>query len=167
MKRIWTLGSALVAFVFCLNANALYIEPKLDYSFLSLESSLPAGGLKGTAPGLRLGYALPLFTLAFDYSGGSMDAEISNVTVSADVSKTGATLIFAPPVIPFNILAGYYQAELKTSSTTYKGDGTKFGIMLTMLPIVNINVEYFNTSYDKDSLRDKGVTVGLSADFDL
>lgn len=168
MKRIWILGSAVAALIFSFNANAgIYIEPKIDYSALSLESSLPAGGLKGSMVGARLGYSLPLVTLAVDYSTGSPEAELNNNKVSSDNTRTGLTAIFAPPVLPFNVLAGYYNSSLDISGTKYEGDGTKFGIMFTMLPFININLEYFTTSYDKNSLRDKGVMAGLSVDLDL
>lgn len=168
MKRIWTLSAGIIAMLFALNANALYIEPKIDYSGLALSASgVQAGGLKGTMAGLRLGYTLPALVLALDYSTGSPEAEIGSIKESADNTRTGLTLIFAPPVIPFNVLAGYYQAELKHNGTTYKGDGSKIGIMLTMLPFLNINFEYFNTNYDENSLKDSGVMAGLSVDFDL
>jgi hypothetical protein len=168
MKRIWILGSAIAALIFSFNANAgLYIEPKVDYSALALESSLPAGGLKGTMVGARLGYSLPLVTLAVDYSTGSPEADLNSVKVSSDNTRTCLTAIFAPPVLPFNILAGYYTSTLEVSGTKYEGDGTKFGLMLTMLPFININLEYFATAYDQNSLRDKGVMAGLSVDFSL
>lgn len=169
MKRIWTIGAGIIALLIGLNAHAgIYIEPKIDYSGLALDASgIPAGGLKGVMTGIRLGYSVPAFVLALDYQSGSPEAEINNVTLDADVTRTGATLIFAPPVIPFNVLAGWYNAELKHNGTTYKGDGTKFGIMLTMLPFLNINLEYFKTNYDTSSLSDQGVMAGLSVDFDL
>ena len=170
MKRIWTLFFVVagISFYSAQSMAGFYIEPKMDYNALSLDASgINVDGLKGTTIGARLGYDLAVFVLALDYSAGSLDAEIGGATKSADSSRLGATFMFAPPVIPFNLLAGYYTAKLDTDTTDYSGDGTKFGVMFTMLPIVNINLEYFNTAYDKDSLRDKGLTIGLSADFSL
>ena len=169
MKRIWTLGASLVALLFTFNANAgIYIEPKIDYSFLTLESTLPAGSLKGSMVGARLGYSLPLLTLALDYSKGDLDAELgAGASITGTSTRTGATLIFAPPILPFNVLVGYFNADLDTSINNYSGDGTKLGVMFTMLPFININLEYFTTSYDKDSLRDKGLMAGLSIDLDI
>ena len=169
MKRIWTIGLAALLSFFSTSALAgLYLEPKMDYSLLSLDASgVTVDSLKGTTLGARIGYDLTLFVLALDYSTGTLDAEIGAATVDADSTRTGLTFIFTPPVIPFNLLAGYYTSTLDTSSTKYEGDGTKFGLMFTMLPFININLEYFATAYDQDSLRDKGLVLGLSADFSL
>ncbi|MEC9281634.1 MAG: hypothetical protein VX642_02895 [Bdellovibrionota bacterium] len=170
MKRIWTLFLVIagISFYSAQSFAGLYLEPKMDYNALSMDASgITVDGLKGTTIGARIGYDLAVFVLALDYSMGSLDAEIGGATTSADSTRLGATFIFAPPVIPFNLLAGYYTAKLDTDSTDYSGDGTKFGVMFTMLPIVNINLEYFNTAYDVNSLRDKGLSIGLSADFSL
>ena len=161
--------ATLVVMLLSWTAHAgFYIEPKIDYNLLSMEASgINVDSLQGTTVGARIGYDFSLFVLALEHNQGSLDAEIGLATVSADSSRTGLSFIFTPPVLPLNVLAGYYSASLKTDTTTYKGDGVKLGVMFTMLPFININLDYFNTSYDVSSLKDKGLVLGLSADFSL
>ncbi|MFK8139253.1 MAG: hypothetical protein AB8E15_12915 [Bdellovibrionales bacterium] len=169
MKKI--ILTAVVFMSAQISQAGIYLEPYIGTSFQSLESgTIPAGDLSGETIGARIGYSIPLFTAALDITTGSPKAELSGTNNSADLMRTGVTLIFAPPILPFNVLAGYYRANLDVGSpvnTDYSGDGTKIGVMFTMLPIVNINVEYFNTNYGADSLKDKGLVVGVSADFEL
>lgn len=169
MKKI---AALLLSLGISASANAgIWLEPQIGYAMQTLEASgITADGLKGSMVGGRVGYSFAIFVLAADIAIGSLDAELQGVGNTSDAQRMGLTFMVNPPILPIIAWAGWYSASLDVGGIVdkkYEGDGTKLGVGLTFFPLININAEYFNTNYDKDSLRDKGIMLSISSSWDL
>lgn len=160
----------------------LLLEPYLGYSISSTELILGSGSgtgadgvtLKfdntGTVLGGRVGMTIPMFFFAIDASALTGTAKYKSSSdstyTSVDQTLNGTTLALVGGVnlLIFRAYAGYgFLTETKFSASgtdaTYKGTTMKVGASFTGLPLVALNLEYFQDSYSKVKLS--------SGDFDL
>lgn len=156
---------------------ALLIEPVVGYSWgkLNSEESGTATeedtqGLKGTSYGGRLGYQNFGFQIGVDYLA-------SNMTYGSDESKMktsefGGFVGFEFPVF-LRVYAGYVFSGTGTLSSDdsedtdlESGSGPKVGIGLTLLPFLDMNIEYRSVTYktNEDALAPS--FSGVDIDFD-
>ncbi len=179
MKRI--LG--LILFFSASNASAgLLLEPYLGYNITAIESGNDGTAAKGPMIGGRVGFTFAsTFFIALDYSTGDLSWEPEggvNVKLEGTMTRTGVTAGMDIPIAPLRAWAGYYQADYEPSGSGYKykaedGTGYKLGLGITVLPIIDINVEYFSGKYDKlndvsvSNVKEKGLMLSLSAPFDI
>lgn len=167
MKKL--LAVCVFVFGFGYQAQAgMHVEPYVGYNGGTIQ--VKVGGLdvgdamQGMLFGARLGYSLPLFYVAADYSMGSgLKSEVSGLSVDIDVNRLGIVAGFtALPM--FDFYGGYL---LNTSvkydtGAEFKGSGLKAGVALTMLPLVSINVEYIINNYkDANGATDIKETAGV------
>jgi hypothetical protein len=179
----------LLIFGYVSNTHAgLLIEPLVGFSYGKLNSELSGLstntdtlGLKGASYGGRLGYQNFGLQLGLDYLS-------SNMKYGADdnkfkTSEFGGFIGYELPVL-FRVYAGYVFSGTGTltddtnnlSVDLKSGSGPKVGIGFTLLPFLDINVEYRSISYainedifaGVDSQFDyNAVMVGLSLPFVL
>jgi hypothetical protein len=179
----------LLAFIlfFAVNANAgLLLEPYLGYNFTAITDDNDNGtAASGAMLGARIGWTVVgAFFVAFDYSTGEMEWEPEGavaLTLDGTLTRMGVTVGADIPVAPIRLWLGYYQSEYDPSGGGFNyefedGTGLKLGVGLTFLPIVDINLEYFNGKYDdfkingitiNQEMEDKGLMLSISAPFDI
>ncbi len=167
---------------------ALLIEPVVGYSFGkgTLDMTVPAApatntsatrSSNGSSYGGRLGYQNFGFQLGLDYLASSMK-------VSGDSFKTsefGGFVGYEFPIL-FRVYAGYVfsgTGTLATSTQDYNfknGTGPKVGLGFTLLPLLDLNIEYRSIAYKEMDISNglatlkmdyNAVMVGLSLPFTL
>ena len=183
MKKI--LAIFIITSAFSLTSNAgIHVEPYLGFSAAKIDekiSALPqtSDGLTGVGLGLRVGYSIPFFWGAIDYStAGSLTSKVAETAggnSSASADKMGITAGFT--LVPMlDLMAGYVMTANLTQNLIggeekLKGSGYKLGVGITMLPLVSIIIEYMDISYDNSTnitnASEKGLMVSLSLPLDL
>lgn len=182
MKKI------LLAAVICFGTQAqagLLLEPYIGYNFTAIETDAGEGkAAKGPILGGRVGWTLlGTVFVAFDYSTGDIewDPENSLPKLDGTLTRMGITAGADIPIAPLRAWAGYYKSKFEPSESGMDvkmedGKGVKIGLGLTFLPIIDINLEYFNAKYDNykangtvynEEITDRGLMLSLSAPFDL
>lgn len=159
MNRI--LGVLLFsAFLFTSHAKAaLLVEPLVGYSFVNstFNADTAAGVTKedysgnGGSFGGRLGYQKLGFQIGLDYLHSSIDLDDKDIKQNLSMNEWAAFVGFEFPVL-LRVYAGYIfsaDGETKidvgaTNEDTKLTDGTgmKAGVGFTLLPFLDINVEY-------------------------
>lgn len=162
MKQLAQLG-LLLALTFTLvpKANAgILLEPVVGFNVASkvevedLESYSGGGGL---GYGGRVGYQNLGFQLGLDYLNSSIDMGDDDFDKNVDTSEWAAFVGFEFPVL-LRVYAGYiFSATGKTEYNNSdlelsKGSGMKVGAGLTVLPFLDINLEYRKGSFDEAEL---------------
>lgn len=139
----------------------LLIEPVIGYSLGSanLDVEVPSDttqntsdkeSVKGASYGGRLGYQNLGFQLGLDYLASSMQLDGD----SFQTSEFGGFVGFEFPVL-LRVYAGYVfsgtgKLESDDEDLDFKnGSGPKVGIGLTLLPFLDINLEYRSIKYEE------------------
>lgn len=146
-------------------ANAsLLIEPQLGYIVSGKQSDWNGLEMKHTGPqyGARLGaqYLGLMGGFAYFHSSYKLDASAFGVTISEKQKQDdlGVFLGYSAPVLLRVWVAYYFSSKMTATETTtgfghegdyYKGKTTEFGLGLTPLPLVSLNLIYRMTSFDK------------------
>lgn len=155
---------ALVSLTFALVSAPLVqadiaIEPYVGYMLGKTGTGSNTENMDGTEYGLRLGYYSLGFMIGAEYMGGSMTQKSSSNSLTFTKSDIGVTAGFKFPIL-LRIYGTYYvQASDKTSTSEYTGSGFKLGVGYTFLPLVSLNLEFYDSSYNKNK------TSGTAADF--
>lgn len=175
MKKLTQVGLlfALILGFSVESQAALLIEPVLGYSMgkANLEMTVPGLGsdkddesIKGLSYGGRLGYQNLGFQLGLDYLASNMD-------IDGDAFKTsefGGFVGFEFPVL-FRVYAGYVFSgngtfETDDEDVKFKGGtGPKVGIGFTVLPFLDLNLEYRKITYDTKELSGMDIDLDYSA----
>lgn len=172
MKKLTQLALLLTTVLgFASQANAaLLIEPLVGYSYGKFNQEQEALGvtekddhtLKGTSYGGRLGYQNYGFQLGLDYLASSMSQDGE----SLKTSEFGGFVGFEFPIL-VRVYAGYVfsgSGDTTVNDIDYDlkgGTGPKLGVGFTLLPFLDINLEYRRISYD--TVKEDGVS--LDADY--
>jgi hypothetical protein len=164
---------------------ALLIEPLLGYSFGSATLENKTAGLtdtdkesiNGVSYGGRLGYQNLGFQLGLDYLSSRMSLNGDDF----NTGEWGGFVGFEFPIL-VRVYAGYIfsgTADYKTDTTDIGlsgGTGAKFGIGFTMLPFLDLNIEYRAVKYDMEedvspgrdlNLDYSAIMVGISLPFTI
>ena len=165
----------LLAFILSYSSQSqagLLIEPVVGYSWGKLNSELSGlvteedtQGLKGASYGGRLGYQNFGFQIGVDYLASSM--VYSSVDDKLTTSEFGGFIGYELPIL-LRVYAGYIFSGTGTlvfdDSTLddvklKSGSGPKIGVGLTLLPFLDMNIEYRSITYstNKDILGNTGV----------
>ena len=175
MKNLSKL-TILLALVFGYSTQAqagLLIEPVVGYSVGKFNSEYEFGGatvqkdddsLKGTSYGGRLGYQNLGFQLGLDYLASSLQIDGNDFGTSEFAGFVG----FEFPIL-VRVYAGYVFSGTGTleddngdESKLKGGTGPKIGVGFTLLPFLDINLEYRRVTYDS---FDAGAGATLDADY--
>lgn len=159
MKKLTQLTLLLAAILgYTTQANAaLLIEPVVGYSYGKFNSELSALGtsdkddstLKGLSYGGRLGYQNLGFQLGLDYLASTLDVEGDDFKTS----EFGGFVGFEFPIL-VRVYAGYVFSGTGTLGADTGdidlegGSGPKIGVGFTLLPFLDINLEYRRITYD-------------------
>lgn len=181
MLRKLTKFSLLLALVLTYSFQThagLLIEPVVGYSWGKLNSeatgtdiSEDTQGLKGASYGGRLGYQNFGFQLGIDYLASSMVYGSDDIKMTT--SEFGGFLGYELPVL-FRVYVGYvFSGTGKLVSDTAgvddtelkSGSGPKVGIGLTLLPFLDMNIEYRSVTYKTNEDIYAPVTSGVDVDF--
>lgn len=159
MKKLTQLALLLATVLgFASQANAaLLIEPVVGYSYGKYNTELTTvsdtdkddQGLSGLSYGGRLGYQNFGFQLGLDYLASNMSQDGE----SMKTSEWGGFVGFEFPIL-VRVYAGYVFSG--TGDTTVEdvdvdlkgGTGPKIGVGFTLLPFLDINLEYRRITYD-------------------
>ena len=164
----------LFAFLICLvsaqSQAALLLEPLVGYSVGKLNGEYDPGtadfdeSLKGTSYGGRVGYQNLGFQLGLDYLASNMEAD----DMDFKTSEFGGFVGFEFPVL-VRVYAGYVfsgtgdlEQDIGRDLNLKGGTGPKIGVGFTLLPFLDVNLEYRRISYDE---KDLGLGVTLDADY--
>lgn len=137
---------------------ALLIEPVLGYNFGTFNSEVKqtndkdSNSLHGYSYGGRLGYQQLGLQLGLDYLGSKMRTDGDDFNTSEWAGFVG----YEFPIL-FRVYAGYifsgtgnYKAD---TTTKFKGGtGPKVGIGCTVLPFLDVNLEYRRLDYDSKNV---------------
>lgn len=162
MKRILPVVLvALTAIGFTQTAQAeLLIEPVLGWSAnqhynLSRGENYTSGN--GVSYGGRLGFQKAGFQVGADFLQSSIDMSSHDFNNNVDSTEWAGFVGFEFPVL-FRVYAGYIfsaEADSDLNRTTVKfedGTGGKIGLGFTLLPFVDLNLEYRRGTYDKTKI---------------
>ena len=149
----------------------LLIEPIVGYYTGDNEEDAATGMIYGA----RIGYEFARFFVAGDYSTGTVQSALTGVTSEEqdfDITRTALVVGFDPPGLPLRLWFGVIMsASLELQETTlagqsfsaeFNGTGSKLGVGLTFLPIVDINLEYVSITHDDNSYKLNGTKSSLS-----
>ncbi|MGK0366890.1 MAG: hypothetical protein ACI9QD_000020 [Thermoproteota archaeon] len=159
-------------------ANAGFlVEPYVGYGITAFEhdSSSLEFAVNGASYGFRGGATWMGFFAALDYEIGSRSLELESGSTSItladyDMTNIGLTVGYNVPVLPLRVYGKYItNSSFEASSTEFEGDGIGFGLGLTFLPFVDINIEYrtYDLEVSNSAYSGKEITLGLSLPFDL
>jgi hypothetical protein len=164
IKRFFLLSSLLISIHFPLNARAdLLIEPALGSASGRLNFDLGKESTSGMNIGGRLGYQKNGFQFGLDYLGSFMfgdDDDVDNLSISS--SDWAAFTGYQFPHI-LRIYGGYIFKSIASYSYNFfyddygdsrrveleNGYGPMVGVSFTELPLININFEIRQVSWDK------------------
>lgn len=132
-----------------------HFEPYVGYATGEVSVNSANIDHKGTLYGARLGYAMPMFTFGVEYMGGSFKDEDTSAS-GENTWKSSNLGLYASVEFPVlvRVFAAYFiKAEVEGSdssgSNDFEGTATKFGIGLTPLPLLSVNFEIYNSTYDE------------------
>lgn len=173
MKRIlFALFLTSICFFQTQKARAeLLIEPLVGWSFaegLDIEDSGDFKSGDGPSIGGRIGYQKLGFQLGLDYLHSSIDMSSNQFDEDVKSNQWAGFVGFKFPIL-FRVYAGYIfsadgDSELNGRTLELKdGTGGKFGLGFTILPFLDINLEYRKGAYDKFELG----SVSSSKDVDF
>ncbi len=186
--KIAQLFILILAFLIIKPASAgLLIEPVVGYNMGNFEvdsAGVDKEKTSGTSYGGRLGYQNLGFQLGLDYLASNLNVDDNDY----GTMKTGEWAGFVGFEFPIllRVYAGYIfsaSGDTKYDSGSGKetiklegGSGTKLGVGFTVLPFLDINVEYRKVSWDdykyagtkfSDKVNYDTVMIGLSLPFVL
>lgn len=148
---------------------ALLIEPVIGMnvtSDLEIKNGEDSSGTFGLGYGGRLGYQNFGFQLGLDYLNSSIDMG-SDYKKNFETTEWGAFVGFEFPVL-LRVYAAYLfsmEGESKVDAGKVKfedGTGVKLGVGFTILPFLDVNVDYRRGTFDKTKV---GSLSGDEADF--
>jgi hypothetical protein len=167
LKKLTQLALLLATVLgFTSQANAsLLIEPVVGYSYGKFNSEVEIGpvseknddSLSGTSYGGRLGYQNFGFQIGLDYLASNMSYDSNDLKTQ----EWGGFVGFEFPIL-VRVYAGYVFSGSGTAEfedvdgdvNLKGGTGPKIGVGFTLLPFLDINVEYRRISYDS---KEEGV----------
>ena len=163
--------------VFFLNASTAHsyflIEPYAGYSTVLTDVTLgdAAGQLSGQMVkldgsgigfGLRVGFTIPMFFAALDYSNDSLKQSIKEQPAGAGLTTSDQAVTSLGVTLGSDLglvrpYFGYiFDDKTKDDSSTRYGTGFKLGIGFGFIPKVNVNAEYVTKKITK-SKNNSGV----------
>lgn len=153
-KFIALIGVLLATLSIQVPAHAsLLLEPYLGYDVGSWDDNNGnTQDQKGVTYGGRVGYQSLGFMVGGEYMGGNwQDNSATNQTITPN--DLGVFVGFNFPMF-LRVYGTYgFQAERKFSpaNADYKGSDLKLGLGLTMFPLISINFEYLQGTFNKDN----------------
>ncbi|MEQ1876813.1 MAG: outer membrane beta-barrel protein [Bdellovibrionia bacterium] len=160
-------GIFAAAFISTGTAQAgVLLEPYAGYNALLVDFTLGSAagaaagqGFKSDATGVgfgaRLGFTLPMFFAAVDYSSATLKNSLKDVPVGLPVSATDTTNTNLGLTAGLNlaIVRPYFtyifDSQSKSDSSTTFGTGYRFGLGFKIVPMVSVNLEYAMATYTK------------------
>ncbi len=189
--KIAQLFILILAFLIIKPASAgLLIEPVVGYNFQDFKinkSPLNEEKSTGTSYGGRLGYQKLGFQLGLDYLNSTLNVDESDYKSPLKTSEFAGFVGFEFPIL-LRAYAGYIFSATGSTTADYSdgkgkqkvelsnGSGMKAGIGFTMLPFVDINVEYrkgtfsdlkMGTTKETKDTDYSSIMVGISLPFVL
>lgn len=164
----------LSLFLFSINTYAgLLVEPLVGFNYsngfdVKGGEDYTSGG--GLGYGGRLGYQTGGFQIGGDYLNSSIDMTNSDFDKNIDTQEWGAFVGFEFPVL-FRVYGEYiFSATGETKIESLKrdlkdGTGFKLGVGFTLIPFIDINVDYRNISFKNEDFQ--SFMVGLSLPLNL
>lgn len=156
--KIAQLFILILAFLIISPAKAsLLIEPVVGFNAASKldikDGSSYSGGL-GLGYGGRIGYQNLGFQLGLDYLKSSIDMDDRDFKKNVDATEWAAFVGFEFPILVKVYAAYIFSAEGDSKGENGKikfqdGTGVKLGVGFTLLPFLDINLDYRRGTFDK------------------
>lgn len=154
----------VLAFLVIKPAQAgLLLEPVLGYSLSKFETDLPGSSeekANGASVGGRVGYQNLGFQLGLDYLRSNLNVDDKNFKEDLVSSEFAGFIGFEFPIL-VRVYAAYIFAASAESDVDFglgagkqafelnDGNGMKLGVGFTVLPFLDINVEYRKGTYSE------------------
>lgn len=172
-KILITCFSFLLITYSAVSQAGLLIEPLIGYNFTSKSSTSDKNYNAGDGVGYggRLGYKTGAFSLGFDYLKSEINMGSSDFDKDISEEDLGVFLGFKLPAL-FKFYGAYIfsaTGDTKISDQNQNlenGTGFKFGAGLTLLPFLDINLDYRKVGFNKDIAVDS-MMLSVSLPFDL
>lgn len=162
IKKQFFIFFALVIAAIQAASAAILIEPvvgftvanKFDYKATTDSPTEDEFKGSGFAYGGRFGYQNMGFQLGLDYLKSAVDVDEKDIKSDITTSEWAAFAGFRFPIL-LRFYAGYIfsgTGEYKTASNNVdlkNGSGYKVGVGWTLLPFLDLNLEYKKTNYDE------------------
>lgn len=162
IKKQFFIFFALVIAAIQASHAAILVEPVLGFTLANKFDSKATSDItdpseskgSGLAYGGRLGYQNMGFQLGLDYLHSSVDVDEKDIKSDITTSEWAAFAGFRFPIL-LRFYAGYifsgtgdYKASTGNIDLT-GGTGYKVGVGWTLLPFIDLNLEYKKTNYDE------------------
>jgi hypothetical protein len=161
IKKQFFIFFALVIAAIQASHAAILIEPVVGFTFSNKfdfkeTADMSKDSMKGSgfAYGGRVGYQNMGFQLGLDYLHSSVDVDEKNIKSDVTTSEWAAFAGFRFPIL-LRFYAGYIfsgTGEYKNTTSNVdlsNGTGYKIGLGWTLLPFLDLNLEYKKTNYDE------------------
>jgi len=160
MNFLRTLAVTLVLLASPLSHASFLLEPYLGYHFGTMDWGSSDDTAKGPTFGGRVGFSQLGLQFGADYMGGNWEIDRSP-SFKGSASNLGIFVGYDFPVL-FRAYATYFfDAELKDTSK-YEGNLIRFGVGLSPVPLIDINLEYMTATYDKNNGNSLGTNAKLN-----
>lgn len=167
--KIAQLFILILAFLIISPAKAgILIEPVVGFNAASKidikDGESYSGGL-GLGYGGRVGYQNLGFQLGLDFLKSSIDMDDKDFKKNVDATEWAAFVGFEFPILVKVYAAYIFSAEGDSKNALGKikledGTGVKLGVGFTLLPFLDINLDYRRGTYDKTKVG--GLNLGES-----
>lgn len=149
----------------------LYLEPYVGYEFGTGKGDIVVQSVgtvvvdekdAGAAFGAKVGYSVLGFAFGADYMSARLTGKDQTTPPDPD-SKWKSTDIglfaqFSLPMLLKFSATYFLSTKLKEDDTELTGSGFKLGVGFTMLPLISINLDMINNTYDDSKISGVVVT---------
>ncbi|HAG91602.1 MAG TPA: hypothetical protein DCL41_07005 [Bdellovibrionales bacterium] len=147
MNWIKSLAVAFAVMVSPLSHASFLIEPYLGYHFGTYDRGSADDTAKGPTFGGRLGFSNLGLQFGADYMGGNWELDRSP-KFNGSASNLGVFVGYDFPILVRAYASYFFDAKLQ-DTTKYEGNLIRFGVGLSPVPLIDVNLEYITATYDK------------------
>lgn len=156
MQKFMLIFLPILAITYSTISHAgLLVEPVLGFNIAkdvsTNEKDYSSG--QGVGYGGRLGYQAGPFQIGGDYLNSSLDMSSSDFDNNLKVQEYGAFVGFEFPILVRTYATYIFSTSGDTkinseNSNLNGGDGFKIGVGFTLLPLLDLNLDYRKLSFD-------------------
>lgn len=164
MKKMITLCFVCGAILLGRSAHASFlVEPILGYNLGSFENGLGEDkSFTGVGIGGRLGVEFLGVQAALDGNFSTIDIDDMD---EADLREFGFFAGYDFPILLRAWMGFIFSSSLELGTADFSGSGTKFGLGISPLPLLSLNLEYKMMNFDEFEIN--GVTSEVDRDMDV
>lgn len=158
MKKIILLVLPLIVLTYSkISSAGLLVEPVFGFNIAKDVSTNDKDYQSGQGIGYggRLGYQAGPFQIGGDYLNSSLDMSSSDFDNNLKVQEYGAFVGFEFPILVRTYATYIFSTSGDTKINSEKanlngGDGFKIGVGFTLIPLLDLNLDYRKLSFNDD-----------------